>query len=78
MAANDKKRECPCGYTGRIDNVTRHMKRCKRYQAAAGGASTESLLEALVAKDRELDIARAKIAQLEAQLKAQCIKALDK
>ena len=36
--------------------------------AAADGASAESLIEALVAKDRQLDIARNYIAQLEARI----------
>ena len=60
MLAADRKRHCPCGYTSRIDNVTRHIKKCKR-------ASTESLRTALIAKESALEAAQARISELEAK-----------
>ena len=67
---------CPCGKTGRSDNIRRHMRTCKKLRAAKkqnldlSAASIANLTTALVVKDGELATARARISQLEAQLKA--------
>ena len=63
---------CPCGKTGRSDNIRRHMRSCKKLRAAGsihlGTASLDNLTTALVVKDQQLATAHARIAELEAQL----------
>ena len=66
--SGDGTKVCPCGYKARSDNVRRHMRSCKKLKVMPpNGASVESLQAALILKEDELQIAKARIATLEAQ-----------